>query len=235
MYQNGDVDFLVATDAIGMGLNLDVEHVAFAGRPQVRRHQYRRLNPAEFGQIAGRAGRHMRDGTFGTTGRCAAVRAGAGRRRSRATTSSRCKILQWRNSDLDFSIDRRAASPRWTTPPTEPGLTRAPIADGHRWRSRSPRATRRCAAWRRRRRRSSDCGKSARCPTIARSRPPEHADLVATLYRLLCGTDGPRPTGCAPGRVGATAPMATSTRSRPHRAGANLDLRRQPAGLACRS
>ena len=68
LYQSGDVDFLVATDAIGMGLNLDVNHVAFAQTRKFDGWQYRNLNPAEIGQIAGRAGRHVRDGTFGTTG-----------------------------------------------------------------------------------------------------------------------------------------------------------------------
>ncbi len=71
IYQSGDVDYIVATDAIGMGLNLDVDHVAFAADRKFDGWQFRKLNPAEFGQIAGRAGRHMRDGTFGTTGRCA--------------------------------------------------------------------------------------------------------------------------------------------------------------------
>ena len=70
MYQNGDVDYIVATDAIGMGLNLDVDHIAFAAGKKFDGWQYRPLTPAEFGQIAGRAGRNMRDGTFGTTGRC---------------------------------------------------------------------------------------------------------------------------------------------------------------------
>ena len=74
MYQNGDVDYIVATDAIGMGLNLDVDHIAFAAARKFDGWQHRRLTPAEFGQIAGRAGRHLRDGTFGTTGRCAALR-----------------------------------------------------------------------------------------------------------------------------------------------------------------
>src|SRR5256885_12250758 len=73
LYQSGDVDYLVATDAIGMGLNLDVDHVAFASDRKFDGFQFRRLNPAELAQIAGRAGRAMRDGTFGTTGRCAPV------------------------------------------------------------------------------------------------------------------------------------------------------------------
>ena len=71
MFQNGDVDYLVATDAVGMGLNLDVDHVAFASDRKYDGYQFRRLNPSEFAQIAGRAGRATRNGTFGTTGRCA--------------------------------------------------------------------------------------------------------------------------------------------------------------------
>src|SRR5664279_1063157 len=69
LYQSGDVDFLVATDAIGMGLNLDVDHIAFASDQKFDGFQFRRLSSAELGQIAGRAGRHLRDGTFGVTGR----------------------------------------------------------------------------------------------------------------------------------------------------------------------
>src|SRR4029079_19099802 len=68
LYQSGDVDYLVATDAIGMGLNLDVDHVAFASDRKFDGYQYRMLTAAELGQVAGRAGRHLRDGTFGVTG-----------------------------------------------------------------------------------------------------------------------------------------------------------------------
>ena len=67
IYQSGDVDFLIATDAIGMGLNLDLDHVAFAGNRKFDGYQYRNLNAAELGQIAGRAGRYQNDGTFGVT------------------------------------------------------------------------------------------------------------------------------------------------------------------------
>ena len=66
LFQNGEVDYIVATDAIGMGLNLDVNHVAFAGVTKFDGIRMRRLHPAEMAQIAGRAGRHQRDGTFGT-------------------------------------------------------------------------------------------------------------------------------------------------------------------------
>ena len=127
MYQNGEVDYLIATDAIGMGLNLDVDHVAFAGERKFDGWQYRRLNPAEIGQIAGRAGRHVKDGTFGTTGRCPGfeedlVAALQEHRFDPVTT------LQWRNSDLDFSsIATLQASLEIF--PNEPGLTRAPLAE----------------------------------------------------------------------------------------------------------
>ncbi len=127
MYQNGDVDYLIATDAIGMGLNLDVDHVAFAGERKFDGWQYRRLNPAEIGQIAGRAGRHVKDGTFGTTGRCPGfeeelVEALEDHRFDPITT------LQWRNSDLDFaSIGALQASLEIF--PNEHGLTRAPLAE----------------------------------------------------------------------------------------------------------
>lgn len=68
LFQSGEVDFLVATDAIGMGLNMDVDHVAFAGLRKFDGRRTRWLYAAEIGQIAGRAGRHLRDGTFGVTG-----------------------------------------------------------------------------------------------------------------------------------------------------------------------
>ena len=70
MFQSGEVDFLVATDAVGMGLNLDTDHVAFAGLTKYDGRRRRYLTPMEAGQIAGRAGRFRNDGTFGTTGDC---------------------------------------------------------------------------------------------------------------------------------------------------------------------
>ncbi|WP_291834243.1 helicase-related protein [Brevundimonas sp.] len=68
LFQSGEVDFLVATDAIGMGLNMDVDHVAFAGLRKFDGRRTRWLHANEIGQIAGRAGRHLRDGAFGVTG-----------------------------------------------------------------------------------------------------------------------------------------------------------------------
>src|SRR3546814_13427267 len=70
LFQEGEVDYLVATDAIGMGLNMDVDHVAFAEDAKFDGRMPRKLTPAELAQIAGRAGRHMNDGTFGVTMDC---------------------------------------------------------------------------------------------------------------------------------------------------------------------
>ncbi|RFB74976.1 helicase-related protein [Methylovirgula sp. 4M-Z18] len=125
MFQNGDVDYIVATDAIGMGLNLDVDHIAFASDRKFDGWQFRRLNPAEFGQIAGRAGRHLRDGTFGTTGRCPPFDEELIERLENHEFDP-VSLLQWRNADLDFSTleGLQASLDRL---PSELGLTRAPL------------------------------------------------------------------------------------------------------------
>jgi len=127
MFQNGDVDYLVATDAIGMGLNLDVDHVAFASDRKYDGYQFRRLNPAEFAQIAGRAGRATRDGTFGTTGRCAPFEPELVNALQNHTFES-VKVLQWRNSKLDFS-SLGALQVSLALAPAHESLTRAPIAE----------------------------------------------------------------------------------------------------------
>lgn len=106
LYQNGEVDFLVATDAIGMGLNLDVEHVAFASLAKFDGRQHRALTNAETGQIAGRAGRHTNDGTFGVTASAPPF----DQPRVSALENHEfepVKFLQWRNGTLDFSSIER--------------------------------------------------------------------------------------------------------------------------------
>ena len=72
-YQSGDVDYLVATDAIGMGINMDLDNVYFSNLKKFDGKKLRRLNLAEIGQIAGRAGRYLNDGTFGITGDCSEI------------------------------------------------------------------------------------------------------------------------------------------------------------------
>jgi ATP-dependent RNA helicase SUPV3L1/SUV3 len=106
MYQNGEVDYLVATDAIGMGLNLDVDHIAFSALAKFDGRRMRPLAPNELAQIAGRAGRGMKNGTFGVTGDAATLDDAV----VQSITDHRFTPLQkliWRNSALQFgSIDR---------------------------------------------------------------------------------------------------------------------------------
>ncbi len=123
LYQSGDVDFLVATDAIGMGLNLDVNHVAFAQTRKFDGWQYRNLNPGELAQVAGRAGRHVRDGTFGTTGQADPFSEELVAR-IEGHHFDPVRVLQWRTAQFDFtSVDSLLASLDTAAP--FDGLTRA--------------------------------------------------------------------------------------------------------------
>src|SRR5580658_4692360 len=101
LYQSGEVDFLVATDAIGMGLNMDLGHVAFAGLRKFDGRRTRWLAPQEIGQIAGRAGRYLRDGTFGVTGECPDIDPDLA---AQVENHAFEPVLaaEWRNSRLDF-------------------------------------------------------------------------------------------------------------------------------------
>lgn len=127
LYQSGDVEFLVATDAIGMGLNLDVDHIAFSAVRKFDGQVHRNLLPAELAQIAGRAGRHMRDGTFGVTGDVEPFDHDL-IDRLETHAFEPIKTLQWRSSDLDFaSIDALHDSLRRM--PRETRLMRARLAD----------------------------------------------------------------------------------------------------------
>ncbi|MEL7461984.1 MAG: helicase-related protein, partial [Pseudomonadota bacterium] len=127
MYQSGEVDHLVATDAIGMGLNLDIDHVAFSGLRKFDGRRMRELLPNELAQIAGRAGRHTKNGTFGVTGEASPLDDGL----AAAIMENRfvpLKKLQWRNPKLEFgSIDRLIAS--LELPPDDDRLMRAREAD----------------------------------------------------------------------------------------------------------
>jgi ATP-dependent RNA helicase SUPV3L1/SUV3 len=127
LYQSGEVDYMVATDAIGMGLNLDVDHVAFASDRKFDGYQFRKLSPSELAQIAGRAGRATRDGTFGTTGRCPAFETELAQALE-SHTFEPVKIVQWRNTNLDFS-SVGALQAALATAPTDSALTRAPVAE----------------------------------------------------------------------------------------------------------
>ena len=127
IYQNGEVDYLVATDAIGMGLNMDVSHVAFAATRKFDGRNRRALTPAELAQAAGRAGRHMNDGTFGVTGNAGPLDSEVVER----IESHRFKALEflyWRNSALDFST-LKSLQQSLAHPPQRSGLLKAREAD----------------------------------------------------------------------------------------------------------
>ncbi len=129
LYQNGDVDFLIATDAIGMGLNLDLGHVALAADVKFDGRHMRKLSPAEMAQIAGRAGRHVKDGTFGVTDGCHGLEPEV----VEAIEQHRFAPLRsfyWRNRDLNFgSIDLLNES--LEAPPPLPFLLRKGDALDH--------------------------------------------------------------------------------------------------------
>jgi ATP-dependent RNA helicase SUPV3L1/SUV3 len=182
LYQSGQVDYLVATDAIGMGLNLDVDHVAFASDRKFDGYQFRQLNPAELAQIAGRAGRAIRDGTFGTSGRCPPFETELVQALE-SHTFEPVKLVQWRNSDLDFS-SVGALQATLAAAPSETALARAPVAEDilvldHAARDDDVRALTRTRAdverlW-----------DVCQLPDYRKIAPANHAELVVTLYGFL--------------------------------------------------
>src|SRR6201992_1896426 len=182
LFQSRDVDHRVATDAVGMGLNLDVDHVAFASDRKYDGYQFRRLIPAEFAQIAGRAGRATRNGTFGTTGRCAPFEPELVNALQNHTFES-VRMLQWRNSKLDFSL-LGALQVSLALPPSHEALTRAPIAEDlrvldHAARDADVREMAHGAAaverlW-----------DACQIPDYRKIAPAAHAELVTTLFEFL--------------------------------------------------
>ncbi|RTM11520.1 MAG: helicase [Bradyrhizobiaceae bacterium] len=182
MFQNGDVDYLVATDAVGMGLNLDVDHVAFASDRKFDGYQFRRLTPAEFAQVAGRAGRATRNGTFGTTGRCAPFEPELVNALQNHTFDA-VKMLQWRNAKLDFA-SLGALQVSLNLAPGHEALTRAPIAEDMRVLDHAARDAEV---------RDIAHGKAAverlweacQVPDYRKLSPAAHAELVTTLYGFL--------------------------------------------------
>ena len=102
LYQSGDVDFLVATDAIGMGINMDLDHIFFSNIKKFDGKKLRRLNLSEIGQIAGRAGRYLNDGSFGITGDCSKIN--SDEIESLETHKfDEIRTIFWRNSNLNFN------------------------------------------------------------------------------------------------------------------------------------
>jgi ATP-dependent RNA helicase SUPV3L1/SUV3 len=196
MYQAGEVDYLVATDAIGMGLNMDVSHVAFAGLSKFDGRRRRRLTVAEMAQIAGRAGRHQRDGTFGTLNIEGEPSAAFRPEEIEAIEQHRFPTLDflfWRESELDFaSIERLIVTLEQR--PERPELRAAPEAiDLAVLKLLSGDAAVRLAATSGQRvhRLWAACG----LPDFRKTGPEQHARLVARIFEHLSSGDGHIPQG----------------------------------------
>jgi len=101
LYQSGDANFLVATDAIGMGINMDIDNVSFTNLKKFDGKKTRKLNLSEISQIAGRAGRHINDGTFGITGECKQLSSDEIEKLEKHELN-KIDVLYWRNSDINF-------------------------------------------------------------------------------------------------------------------------------------
>jgi ATP-dependent RNA helicase SUPV3L1/SUV3 len=180
LYQAGDVDYIVATDAIGMGLNLDVDHVAFAQDRKYDGFQYRNLNSGELGQIAGRAGRHLRDGTFGVTGQTQPFDDELVRR-IESHQFDPVKVMQWRSKVLDFSsISALRAS--LDAAPRQLGLTKALPSDDYQaleHLARYPDVLELAST----RERVEKLWEICALPDYRRITSLQHSDMVASIYK----------------------------------------------------
>jgi ATP-dependent RNA helicase SUPV3L1/SUV3 len=189
MYQAGEVDYLVATDAIGMGLNMQVEHVAFAATRKFDGRGPRPLSPAELAQIAGRAGRHIKDGSFGTTAEIGPFDAETAERIENHRFAS-LTSLKWRNSELRFA-SLAALRTSLARLPDRPGLVRAREADDEVALAHlaldpdigmlacSPERV--ALLW-----------EVCRIPDFGKVTGEGHARLLTQLFRFLAGADGSR-------------------------------------------
>ncbi|HEY0412919.1 MAG TPA: helicase-related protein [Allosphingosinicella sp.] len=196
MYQAGEVDYLVATDAVGMGLNMDVTHVAFAGLSKFDGHRRRRLTPAEMAQIAGRAGRHQKDGTFGVLTLEGELSAEFRPEEIAAIEEHRFAPLDhlyWREGDPDFrSVEAlvRALERK----PDRAGLRAAPEAVDLAVLKRlagDPEVGARARGQDRVRRLWAACG----LPDFRKTGPEHHARLVARIFLHLTEGNGRIPHG----------------------------------------
>ncbi|TPJ29039.1 helicase-related protein [Mesorhizobium sp. B2-7-2] len=182
IFQSGDVDYLVATDAIGMGLNLDLDHVAFAQNRKFDGYQYRNLTAAELGQIAGRAGRHLRDGTFGVTGQVDPFDEELVAK-IEGHDFDPVKVLQWRTADFDFSSLDALKRSIEANAPVE-GLTRAlPAVDAQALEQLSRDGDIRALATGKER--VALLWEACALPDYRKIAPAQHADLIASIYMDL--------------------------------------------------
>ncbi|MGD9507710.1 MAG: helicase-related protein [Geminicoccaceae bacterium] len=198
MYQAGEVEHLVATDAIGMGLNMDVAHVAFAGLAKFDGMEHRRLRAPEMAQIAGRAGRHMANGTFGATNGCEPFEP----REIEAIEGHSfppLKALRWRNSDLDFR-DVEALAASLDREPALDCLLRVRDAIDHRsliFLSRCDEVRAVAVSEERVRLLWQVC----QIPDFRKTLTDAHLHLLATVYRHLTGPKGVLPNDWVGGMI----------------------------------
>jgi ATP-dependent RNA helicase SUPV3L1/SUV3 len=190
MYQDREVDFLVATDAIGMGLNMDVDHVAFASLNKFDGQAPRQLTPQEAAQIAGRAGRGMRDGSFGVTAECPPLPEEMVEK-IEAHSFEPLQALAWRNSALDFT-DVDALLDSLAAPPPQPGLTKGHDATDHITLSHLAREhdIRRLASSRAR---VALLWEACQVPDFRKLADDSHTRLCARIFTQLC-EDGALPS-----------------------------------------
>jgi ATP-dependent RNA helicase SUPV3L1/SUV3 len=198
LYQSGDVDFLVATDAIGMGLNMDIDHVAFAATEKFDGAVRRPLRSHELSQIAGRAGRHMNDGTFGVTADAEPLDGET----VEAIENHRfdpVKVVQWRNPELDFSSVTALDHCLDALPPVR-GLSRARAQDDQlvlrllaadpRFKDNVQGAAAVKALW-----------QVCQIPDFRKVAVDEHAQLVGNIFEHLRSHEGVLPADWLEGHV----------------------------------
>ncbi len=191
LYQSGEVDHLVATDAIGMGLNMDISHVAFAALHKFDGRRRRALATTELAQIAGRAGRYMADGSFGVTNRVPEPDATV----IEALEQHRfapLRAIRWRNHELVFD-DLRSLARSLDRRPEQPGLVRVRDALDHRSlmllaarpeiRARADRPERVRLLW-----------EVCQIPDFRKTLAEAHLELLATVFGHLAGPSGMLPT-----------------------------------------
>lgn len=187
LYQNGDVDYMVATDAIGMGLNMDVDHVAFASMSKFDGRSPRALDAAEVAQIAGRAGRHMNEGSFGVTADASEIDPDIVAR-VESHEFPPLKQLYWRNTDLRLtSVEALLGSLRLSPPAKD--LIRPPPADDQlvlealareaEVRDRITGPARVKLLW-----------EVAQVPDFRKVKPEIHARFMSQVFVHLAGGDG---------------------------------------------
>ena len=199
LYQSREVDYLVATDAIGMGLNLDVDHVAFAELAKFDGHSRRTLDTMEIGQIAGRAGRHLNDGTFGTLAPADALSSSlvASIEQHRFPSARR---VMWRNRDLDFSRLTALLGSLEQPPPCRELRLTAKAADSDALR-RLARDRALCAAA------STEAGVRllwdvCQIPDYRQLVLEDHVALLGDVFRQLAGPSGRLSTDWTARRIG---------------------------------